>query len=50
MHYFFYFLLINISAFDIESIGLSLDIFLRGKKFSFSNARNVAVKGEIAIK
>ncbi len=36
--------LIHISAFDIESIGLSLDIF-KMKKCSFTNARNVAVKG-----
>ncbi len=40
----------DISAFDIERIGLSLDIFLRWKKFSFTIARNMAVKGEIAIK
>ncbi len=38
---------INISAFDIESIGLSLD---SDEKLSFTNARNVAVKGDIAIK
>ncbi len=36
---------INTSAFDIESIGLSVDIFLR-----WTNARNVAFEGEIAIK
>ncbi len=41
---------INISAFDIESMGLSLDIYFKMKKGSFTNARNVAVKGEIAIK
>ncbi len=41
---------INISAFDIESIGLGLDIYFKMKKFRFTNARNMAVKEEIAIK
>ncbi len=40
----------NISAFDIESIGRNLDILFEMEKCSFTNARNVAVKGEIAIK
>ncbi len=39
---------INISAFDIESIGHNLD----GKmeKCSFTNARNMFFEGKIAIK
>ncbi len=42
--------LINISAFDIESIGRNLDIFLRWKKCSFTNSRNMFFEGKIAIK
>ncbi len=41
---------INISTFGIESIGLNLDMMKKRKKCSFTNARNIAVKGKIAIK
>ncbi len=36
--------LISISAFDVESIGRNLDMFLRWKKCSFTDARDMAFK------
>ncbi len=42
--------LINVAAFDIESIGLYLDIYFRMEKCGFTNARNMAFKGKMAIK
>ncbi len=36
--------LISISAFDVESISRNLDMFLRWKKCSFTDARDMAFK------
>ncbi len=41
---------INVSAFDIESIGRNLYIFFRWKNAVLQMLENVAVKGEITIK
>ncbi len=41
--------LINVSAFSTENIGRNLDIF-EMEKLGFTNARNMAFQGKIAIK